>query len=310
MVSRLGGFGAALVLCGMPLLQGAAQDEGPAMVRVVVRAETKNQAPATLQASDLKLEFGGKKADISRVQPLMRQGGRPVEVALLIDDGLRSNFGTQLQEVEQFVTKTASPQVAVGVGYMRNGHAEFPSGFSTDPEQELKAVRLPISGAGVDGSPYFCLDDLLKRWPTNTGAARVVLMITSGIDRYNGSVSPMNQDSPYVQQAMENAQKAGVPVYSIYYGRREVNSGLGSFSGQSYLGQVAEGTGGEAFNQGTINPVSLAPYFTQFDRALQESYLVSFQTSSRKLERLKVSSTVSGLKVHAAQAVSADGSRS
>lgn len=302
---------AALAFCGMPMLQATAQDEGPATVRVIVRAESKAQTTAPLQASDLKLEFDGKQVDITRVQPLMRQGGgRPVEVALLIDDGLRANFGTQLQDIEQFVDKTASPQVSVGVGYMRNGHAEFPVGFSTDPEQEKKAIRLPISIAGINGSPYFVLDDLLKRWPTNTGAPRVILMITSGIDAYNGSVSPLNQDSPYVQTATENAQKAGVPVYSIYYGRREVNSGFGSFSGQSYLSQVAEGTGGESFNQGTINPVSLAPYFTQFNRALQESYLVNFQTTSRKLERLKVSSTEKGIKVHAAQAVSADGVKS
>ncbi len=301
---------AALVFCGMPMLHAAAQDEGPATVRVIVRAESKSQTAQPLQASNLKVEFNGKQVDITRVQPLIRQGGgRPVEVALLIDDGLRANFGTQLQDVEQFVSKTASPQVSVGVGYMRNGAADFPVGFSTDPEQELKAVRLPISAAGIDGSPYFCLDDLMKHWPTNTGAPRVILMITSGIDRYNGSVSPMNQDSPYVQSAMENAQKAGVPVYSIYYGRREVSMGYGSFSGQSYLSQVAEGTGGESFNQGTINPVSLAPYFTQFNRALQESYLVSFQTTSRKLERLKVTSTMSGVKVRTAQAVSADGAR-
>ena len=296
---------AALLPLAFPVAQAAAQDEGPATVHVIVRAESKSQAVTQLQPANLKLEFNGKKVDIANV--LLRQGGgRPVEVALLIDDGLRANFGTQLQEVEQFVTKTASPQIALGIGYMRNGRAEFPVGFSTQPEQELKAVRLPISAAGIDGSPYFCLDDLVKHWPTgNTGAAHIVLMITNGIDRYNGSVSPMNQDSPYVQEAIDNAQKAGVPVYSIYYGRREVNSNLGSFSGQSYLAQVADGTGGETFAQGTINPVTLAPYFNQFNRALQESYLVSFQTGSRKLERLKVSSTVSGLKVHAPQAASA-----
>ena len=300
-----------LVGLSLPCLRLGAQDEGPATVRVIVRAESKSQAETSLQPSDLKLEFNGKKVDISSVQPLLRQGGsRPVEVALLIDDGLRANFGTELKEIEQFVTQTASPQVSVGVGYMRNGHADFPVGFSTEPEQEVKAIRLPISAAGIDGSPYFCLDDLVKHWPTNTGAQHVVLMITNGIDRYNSSVSPLNQDSPYVAEAVTTAQKAGVPVYSIYYGRREVNSNFGSFSGQSYLSQVAEGTGGETFGQGTINPVTLTPYFNQFNRALRESYLVSFQTGSRKLERLKVSSTVSGVKVHAPQVAGAADTRS
>ncbi len=289
--------------------KASAQDEGPATVRLVVRAEAKDSAAApSLRASDLTVELNGKKVDVTRVQPLSRQNGAPVEVALLIDDGLRSNFGTQIRDIEQFVQTTAGPQVALGVGYMRNGRAEFPAGFSTEPEQEIKAIRLPISAGGVSGSPYFCLQDLVKHWPTNTNAARVVLMITNGIDYYNGSVSPLNQDSPYVQSAMEDAQRAGVPVYSIYYGRREVNATLPSFSGQSYLSQVAEGTGGELFNSGQINPPSLTPYFTQFNRDLRESYVVSFMTGSRKLERVKVSTTVSGLKLHTQKA--AGGARS
>ena len=226
-------------------------------------------------------------------------------MALLIDDGLRGNFGIQLQEVEDFVRTTTSEGVAVGVGYMRNGSAQFPEGFSTDGERELKAVRLPLSAAGIDGSPYFCLQDLVKHWPTNTGAPRVVLMITNGIDRYNGSVSPLNQDSPYVQSAQDDAQRANVPVYSIYYGRRELNANLPSFSGQSYLSQVADATGGKLFNGGQINPPSITPYFREFDAALRESYLVGFTAQGKRLERLKVSSTVSGVKLHAQKAVQA-----
>jgi hypothetical protein len=288
---------AAMVCCGAAV-SAFAQVEGPATVRVVVRAETKNEA-ATLQPSDVKVEFDGKKVDAARIRPLMARGSQPVEVAVLIDDGLRGNFGSQIQDVENFVNATASPQVSLGIAYMRNGRAEFPVGFSTQPEQEIKAVRLPISAAGIDGSPYFCLQDLVKHWPTNTGAPRVVLMITNGIDRYNGSVSPLNQDSPYVAQAVTDAQRAGVPVYSIYFGGRAFNANLPSFSGQNYLSQVAEGTGGDSFNSGQINPISLTPYFKQFNRALQESYLISFQTGSRKLERLKVSTTVSGVKLRA-----------
>lgn len=291
-------------------VQAFAQDEGPSTLRVIVRAEAKHDAvPPALQASDVKVEFNGKVADVTNLQPLTRPGGRPVEVALLIDDGLRGNFGTQLRDVEQFVQATAGPQVALGVGYMRNGRAEFPAGFSTEPEQAMKAVRLPISAAGISGSPYFCLQDLVKHWPTNTNAAHVVLMITNGIDYYNGSVSPLNQDSPYVQSALDDAQRAGVPVYSIYYGGRNFNANLPSFSGQSYLSQVAEGTGGELFNGGQINPPSLTPYFKQFNTALRESYVVSFVSGGRRLEALKVSTKVSGVKLHAQKAASAAGVR-
>lgn len=284
----------------------AAQVEGPQPTRVLVRAEAKGGAPTSLNASSVKLEVGGRDVELTKFAPVLqpaglsgRNRGQRLEVALLIDDGLRGNFGTNLSDVEHFVVGAVSPTTAVGVGYMRNGTVIFPQGFSNDPEVERKAVRLPISASGVDGSPYFCLQDLIKRWPTNTGAARVVLMITNGIDRYNGSVSPLNQDSPYVDNAIRDAQRAFVPVYSIYFGRRQVNSGFGSFSGQGYLGKVADETGGILFNQGTINPPSIAPFFNEFEKALANTYSAEFLTGNRKLDRLKVSSTAPGVKVYA-----------
>jgi hypothetical protein len=289
---------AALACC--TTLGMHAQVEGPQPVSVVVRAESKGEVP-TLQPSDLKIEFNGKPVTVTSVQGLSAgsKSGVNTEVALLIDDGLRGAFGNQLSDIEAFVKSIVSPNVALGVGYMRNGGSSFPAGFSTDAETELQAVRLPISTSGIDGSPYFCLQDLVKKWPQRRGVARVVLMISSGIDRYNGSTSPMNQDSPYVASAILDAQRAGVPVYSIYYGRREVNGAVSSFSGQSYLSQMAEGTGGDSLNGGTINPVSLAPYLARFTTDLRESYLVTFQSGLTRLERLKVSSNTKGIKVHA-----------
>lgn len=298
----------SLVVAASALLPmvSVAQVEGPSNVRIIVRAEGKGDAtPAALTPAAVKVEFDGKTVAVDRVMPLMRPRSTPPEVALLIDDGLRADFGIQLKEVEDFVRSTTAEGVAVGVGYMRNGSAQFPAGFSTDAERELGAIRLPISAAGIDGSPYFCLQDLVKHWPTDTGAPRLVLIITDGIDRYNGSVSPLNQDSPYVQSAQDDAQRANVPVYSIYYGRRNFNANLPSFSGQSYLSQVADATGGKLFNSGQINPPSLSPYFREFDTALRESYLVGFTAAGKHLERIKVSSTMSGVKLHAQKAVQA-----
>ncbi len=283
-----------------------AQVEGPQSTRILVRADAKGDAQTSLKQSDVTIEVEGRPVEVTSFAPLTapvglsgQSRGQEVEVAVLIDDGLRSNFGIQLKDLEQFVTGTVGPHTSVGVGYMRNGAAYFSSGFSKDPEVELKAVRLPLAAGGIDGSPYFCLQSLVTHWPTNTGAARVVLMITNGIDRYNGSVSPLNQDSPYVDEAIRYAQRANVPVYSIYYGGRSINSNLGSFSGQGYLGKVADETGGLLFNTGQINPVSLTPYFRQFQQALSNTYTATFLDSHNKLQPLKVKSSVSGVKVRA-----------
>jgi len=272
--------------------------EGPYNVDVVVRAEIKGQ-PAPLQPTDVKVQFDGKVVPIQKLEPLMNSHAQPVQIAILIDDGLRGSFGTQLNDIRRFVSELVSEHAMVGVAYMRNGRADFGGGgFTSDPDLVEKQLRLPMAGGGISGSPYFCLQDLLKNWPGNYSGPRAVLMITNGIDLYNGAPTPNNQSSPYVQSAIQDAQKAGVPVYSIYYGRFDVHLGYGSFSGQSYLGDLADGTGAQTFNQGSLNPPSIAPYLKDFEKSLNESWLLQFQTGSRKLQSLKIQGA-KGTKVYA-----------
>lgn len=275
----------ALVFAALP----SHGQEGPYNVRVVLRAETKGQT-TILQPADLRVQFAGKKIPVQRLEPLIsNHSTKPLQVAILIDDGLRGSFGNQVGEIRQFAADLAAEHVSVGVAYMQNGRAVFgEGGFTSDPEVVAKQLRLSMGGAGISASPYFCLQDLIKNWPGDKTAPRAVLMITNGIDLYNGAPTPNNQYSPYVQAAIQDAQRAGVPVYSIYYGRFDNHPGFASFSGQSYLGDLADSTGANTFNQGSLNPPSISPYLKQFEKNLNESWLLSFQTGTRKLEQLKV----------------------
>jgi hypothetical protein len=129
-------------------------------------------------------------------------------------------------------------------------------------------------------------------------------MITNGVDPYNGSTSIMNQDSPYVGAAVTNAQRAGVAVYSIYWGGAGIGGAQANLSGQSYLEQMAEGTGGRLFYQGTRNPVSIKPFLDEFTKLLGQMYIASFDApadSRRDLVRIKLSGP--GIKVQAPEAV-------
>jgi hypothetical protein len=134
---------------------------------------------------------------------------------------------------------------------------------------------------------------------------RFVLMLTNGVDPYNGSTSMMNQDSPYVQAAQEDAQRAGVAVYSIFY--NDAGMRRGSFSGQSYLQQVAAATGGQLLSGG-ITPVDLAPFLRDFSKYIRESYTVNFLASTSRekagtLVPIKVKTSQSGVKIYAPEAV-------
>jgi len=263
-----------------------AQDS-PKNISFVVRAVSKdNEMP--VQAGDLKVQMNGHDVPVVSVMPLQRASSRPMQVAILIDDGLRSNFGAQMADLQSFVQNTVSPQVSVGVGYMQNGRVVMgQGGFTTDAEVAAKQLHITMSSPGISGSPYFCLQDFVQHWPGDSNAPRVVLMITNGVDPYNGVPVPSNQNSPYVQSAIEAAQRARVPVYSIFFGYRNVNPGLGSFSGQSYLSQVGEATGGMLFNAGSMNPVSLKPYLNQFATSLHESYLLTVSGTDTKWQSVK-----------------------
>jgi hypothetical protein len=273
--------------------------EGPVPTTALITLEAKKGV--TPDPSMLKLQVDRHDSPITAVTPVTPAAA---QVAILIDDGLRFSFGSQIDEFKNFIG-ALPPGTKVLVGYMQNGTVRS-EGFSTDHEAVASQLRITNSIPGIDASPYFCLSDFVKHWPSNEPGARFVLMITNGIDPYNGRPSVMNQDSPNVETAQDDAQRAGVAVYSIYYGGAGMRAG--TFSGQNYLQQVADATGGLSFYQGTITPPSLAPYLNQFSKAIAESYSVRFMVSNIKekrgsLTQIKLTSTQPGVKVHAPQSV-------
>jgi hypothetical protein len=108
-----------------------------------------------------------------------------LELFVLIDDASNSNLGLQLDDLGHFIQSQAATTM-VGVAYMENGTAQILQNLTTDHALAAKALRLPLGVAGINGSPYFSLGDLIKRWPESC-ARREVLMISSGIDYFWGS---------------------------------------------------------------------------------------------------------------------------
>ena len=315
-------FSMRTVLAGAALMMPLAavgQNEGLLPTQTLVRAESKqNVIP---DATAITLQLDGKSAPLTSLQPIPPSG---LQVALLIDDGLSRSSGIQLNDLKGFA-EDMPPGSEVFVGYMRNGTVEQVVPFTTDHSQAAAAIRLPLSTPGISASPYFCLSEFVRHWPgsgSNFGdrgpadtdggpgpqKARFVIMVTNGVDPYNGSTSILNQDSPYVAAAAVDAQRAGVAVSSVYYSDAGFRGGRGSFSGQSYLAQVADATGGTSYNMGPINPVSLKPYFDEFAHDLSETYVATFPADAAKggrehLVRLKMNTSTPKLKLRYPQNV-------
>lgn len=286
-------------------IAAVAQEGRGIPTQTLVRADSKTDILPDTAA--IKLEVNQRTTPLTSLQAVKPSG---VQIALLIDDGLSRSAGVQLNDIREFAT-ALPPQIELLVGYMSNGRVMIVSPFTTDHAAAAGAIRLPLGMAGQSASPYFCLSDFVKQWPgseNGAGKARFIMMLTNGVDPYNGRPSMDNQNSPYVEAAISDSQRAGAAVYSIYYRDAGFRGESGSFSGQGYLLQVAEGTGGDSYFQGSGNPVSLSPFLKQFQHAISETYIATFNADPvaggrEHLVRLKMSTSTPKLKLRVAQEV-------
>jgi len=264
-----------------------AQETGTATgvpVRMVVSVEPKkgNERP-TITQDDVIVHQGH---DVRKVTGWVQATGNNAGLALavLIDDSAGLNFATQLNEVRTFIQEQA-PTTFVAVGYMQNGTVSVVQNFTQDHAAAAKTVRLAQGYFGAEASPYLSLSDFIKHWTAGPAAPRrEVFMITSGIDTVYVGFYP----NPYVDAAIQDAQCAGVVVYSIYtpsvghFG----HSFYRTYWAQNYLSQLSEETGGESYYfLGPQGPVSFAPYFQKFNQQLPNQYLLTFLAQPEKKAR-------------------------
>lgn len=262
----------ALLLGVSALGQGEFQGQGQVISTVLPRHE--GDPIPVFSGAGAKLKVNGKDVAVTKIVPLTGAQDQ-LELVVLIDGSARSSLGQQFEEITHFV-QSLPPNVRVGIGYMQNGQTVMAGALSSDHAEVLRGLHLPGGSAGSNGSPYFCLSDLAKRWPSNEpDARREVLMVTDGVDPYNRRFDPQDQ---YMLSAIADSVRARLVVYSIFWrGQGFGDSSLfASSAGQSLLHMVAEATGGKSFWQGSGNPVSFAPYLDELSRRLRNQYEVSF----------------------------------
>jgi hypothetical protein len=216
-----------------------------------------------------------------------------LEFFILLDDSSDINLGSQLPDIRKFIN-SQPPSTKIGIAYMQNGTAQIEQNLTSDHAQAAKALRIPRGFAGANGSAYFALSDLVKRWPEGS-PRREVLMVSDGVDRFYGSG---DLGDPYVDEAISDAQRGGIIVSAIY------NPGAGHFGhsywesywGQLYLSRVASETGGEAYYIGfTGPPVSFTPYLDDQTRRLTHQYLLTFLAKPPKkagLQSIRITTEV------------------
>jgi hypothetical protein len=251
-------------------LEGAAPTVPISMI-VSVEAKHGKEIPA-INREDVIVFQERDRVQVKDWAPLEQPGqGGGLELFLLIDDSTDTSLGGQLEDLRKFILQ--QPQsTKIAVGYIRNGSVNVVQNLTDDHALAAKALRLPTGSPSALESPYTAITDLVKRWP-ESGASREIVLVSSGIDQLEPGAS-----DPYLDEAIDHAQRGGVQVYSIY----AAPSGHAGHSfwrltlAQSNLSRLADETGAEAYILGFEMPVAFAPYLEQIAGRLKHQYRLTF----------------------------------
>jgi len=261
-------------------------------VSMIVTVESPSSLPMPdISRQDVMVHQGHTRAKVTGWEPFA--GDRAgLELFVLLDDSPDISRGTQLEDLRNFIL--AQPATTkIGVAYMQIGSPQIAQPVTTDHALAAKAVRVSLSELASSVSPYFSLSELIKNWPTGA-ARREVLMVSNGID-YQWEGTMAGKDNPYVNSAIEQAQRAGIVILTV-----------STSSAGHYLSQIADETGGRAYNQGFGSAVSIAPYLSDSAQRLSRQFLLTFLAKAEKkggMQAVKINTEVPHAKLVSADKV-------
>jgi hypothetical protein len=303
------GFCISMAVAMLVSLAGGARaqsggDLGQGRAVVTIMPSQPNAPAVSASAQQFKAKVNGKDASVTGWTPL-REANSPLELVVLMDGSARFSLTDQYGAITGFVNEMP-PNTKIAIAYMEEGRAVMAGPLSSDPAVVLKGLHMPAGTAGTNGSPYFCLSDLAKNWPSHDGnARREVVMITDGVDNYSPHYDP---DDQYVQASIRDSVRAGLVVYALYWhnqGRID-NTSWADNAGQNLLVMVTEATGGINFYEGMGNPVSFEPYFQNLRIRLRNQYALTFTAplhGKPAAEQLQLKGSIPGAKINAPQQV-------
>jgi hypothetical protein len=226
--------------------------------------------------------------------------GDTLALAILIDDSIDSSAGSNARDLRSFILGQPK-NVVVAVGYARNGTVAVAQDFTGDHELAAKALRLPLGTTGAFSSPYLSLLDWMKRWPSGGGERRSIMLISSGIDYFRGDTG-FSYRSPDLDATIARAQKQNINIWTIYYpGAGHTSQGFFRVNNaQNNLSQLSQESGAESYYLGSLEPVTLKPYFDEIATHLNNQYLLTFAGRGGKkgrLERVRATTEVPGVEL-------------
>jgi VWFA-related protein len=225
----------------------------------------------------------------------------PLTVAFVIQDDLSSSFNLQLKSIAEFI-RTLPRGSRVMVAYMRTGSLQVRQKFTDDLTKAAGSLRIVTSTqSAAPRSPYDGVIEVLNRFDALPAGRRAIVLFSDGLDATNGVSFGSAINTPDLEKAILRAQRKSVAVYSIYnpatFTQGE-NSGI-VLQAQGAMQRLSDETGGRAFFQGSIAPVSLDPFFKDLSLLLSRQFALTYLSThmNRGYHKVDVRSTNPEVKI-------------
>ncbi len=268
-------------------------------ISIFTKKELKESQPEEfVQAGNLIVKEDNEQQVILSIRSV---SNTPLALAVLIQDDLTSNANLQLRDIADFIRRL--PQGSrIMVAYLLGGSNQVRQKFTDDLEKAAKSLRIIAgSAAAAPSSPYNGVEEALERFDALPTGRRAILLVSDGLDVSRGFSSSSPSQSVDLDRAILKAQRKGVAVYSFYNAATLTDNGNSTLilNGQGSLNRLSEETGGRAFFQGTISPISFEPFFKDLGLLLNRQFALTYLSTHFKkgYHKVDVNSTNPDVKI-------------
>ncbi len=247
----------------------------------------ENQAEEFVQADRLIVKENNQEQTILSIRSVTNTS---LSLAVLIQDDLSSNFNLQLREIADFI-RSLPRGSRVMVAYLRGGSIQIRQRFTDNLEEAAGALRIAVGSSSVaPRNPFEGVEDALERFDALPNGRRAILLVSDGLDVSNGLSDSTPSQSLDLEQAILKAQRRGVAVYSFYSPATLTTGGSSRLilNGQGSLQKLSDETGGRAFFQGSIAPISFEPFFKDLGLLLNRQFALTYLSTNSKKGYYKV----------------------
>ncbi len=268
-------------------------------ISIFTKEELKQgQAEEFIQADRLIVKENREEQTILSIRSVV---DAPLALAILIQDDLSSPFNLQLNDLKKFI-RSLPRGSRVMVAYLRGGNLQVRQKFTTDLDAAANSLRIVASSSAVSPrNPFDSVVDALNRFDALPAGRRAILLVSDGLDAAHGLSSSTPSESIDLERAISRSQRRNVAVFSVYHPASITERGDARLilNGQGSLEKLSDETGGRAFFQGSIAPISFVPFFRDLTLLLNRQFLLSYLSThmNRGYHRVEVLSTNPAVKI-------------